>query len=254
MDLSLDRVTLAANETTQHRNHRARRSRQDHPGGSPIAAVGRARSAGREHRPGDGLQRTGARAWHYDPVQDHRNQLERLSHQHRRHSRARGLRGRGGTGALDGRLGAVAGRCGRRSHAADSLRHREGALARTRSDRGHQQGRPRQRETRVRVGRDLRAVRSARGERRAARFSGGLLLGPRRLRQHRRTGCGRGHGAIARHHRRTHPGPGGRSDRTFPDAGQHARLLELRRGHRHRQDPTRPDTNQHPDRAGQRGR
>ena len=97
----------------------------------------------------------------------------------------RRLRRRGGARAVDGRLGAAAGRCSRRADAADALRYAEGLQARPASDRGHQQDRPRRGAPALGARPDLRPVRQARRQRSAARFPGGVRLRAARLRRRR---------------------------------------------------------------------
>ena len=71
----------------QHRDHCARRSRQDHAGRPAAAAVRHLRFAQGAGRPGDGLECDRTRARDHDPRQEHRDPLAGLPHQHRRHAR-----------------------------------------------------------------------------------------------------------------------------------------------------------------------
>ena len=89
------------------------------------------------------------RARHHDPGEELRRRVEGHAHQHRRHARPRRLRRRGRARAVDGRQRAAAGRRGRRPDAADPLRHQEGAGARPEADRRRQQGRPARRARRT---------------------------------------------------------------------------------------------------------
>ena len=238
-------------EPPQHRDHRARRPRQDHARGQAAAPVGHARCPQARHRARDGLERARARARHHDPREEHRDPVARLPHQHRGHARPRGLRRRSGARAVDGGLRAAArGRRGR-PDAADALRHAEGLRARPRADRRRQQGRPARGAAGMGREPDLRPVRPPRRQRAPARFPGRLHLGA----AGRRGPCaghdGRGHDGAVRDDHRALPGAGRGRRRPAAAAGEPARLLELRRLDRHRPHPPRHDPPRH---AGRRDR
>ena len=87
----------------QRRDHRARRSRQDHARGRAAAAERRVprQPAGRRAR--DGQHRPRARARHHDPGEEHSGALQGPADQHRRHAGPRRFRRRGRADAVDGR-------------------------------------------------------------------------------------------------------------------------------------------------------
>ena len=150
-----------------------------------LQAVRHVRCAQGRARARDGLERARARARHHDPREEHGDPLARLPHQHRRHARTRRFRRRGRARAVDGRLGAAARRCGRRTDAADALRHAEGVRARPAADRRHQQDRPRTR--RARTGCSTRRSTCSTGSARAKRSSTSRSSTPRRCRASPRT-------------------------------------------------------------------
>ena len=218
----------------QHRHHRPRRPRQDHAG-RPAAAPERHLPREREgRRTRDGQQRPRTRARHHHPGQELRRGVEGHAHQHRRHPRPRRLRRRGRARAVDGRQRAAAGRRRRRPDAADALRHQEGAGAGPEAHRRGQQGRPPRRAPRLRDQRHLRPVRQAARHRGAARLPGDLRLRPERLGD---AEAGRGRhrpGAAVRRHPRARAGARRQPGRAAATADLLARLLHLRRPHRHR--------------------
>ena len=195
----------------QRRDRRARRPRQDDAGRPVAATVGKPARARPGAGAGDGLQRPRTRARHHHSRQEHGDRLAGLEDQHRRHARTRRLRRRGRAGAVDGRFGAAAGRRGRRTDAADDVRHPQGAGARVAADRRRQQGGPAGGASGMGGRADIRSVRPAGRHARAARFSGALRLGDRGL------GIGRRRSARPRHDRavpddrRLRAGAGGRS-------------------------------------------
>ena len=213
----------------QHRHHRARRPWQDHAGRPAPEAVRHVRRPQDRARTRHGLQRARARTRHHDPGEEHCDPVARLPHQHRRYAGPRRLRRRGRARAVDGRLGAAAGRCGRRADAADALRDAEGVRARAAADRRDQQDRPRRSAPALGARPDVRPVRQARRERSAARLPGRLRLGAAGLRRPRAEAAGRRHDAAVRSHRQALPAAGRRRKRRAAAAGQPARLLELRR-------------------------
>ena len=107
--------------------------------------------------------------------------VEGHAYQHRRYARPRRLRRRGRAHPQHGRWRHRAGRRLRRSAAADEVRRLEGAEARPPPDRRHQQDRPSGRAAPRSAERGLRSFRQPRRDRRAARFSGALRVGPQRL-------------------------------------------------------------------------
>ena len=92
------------------------------------------------------------------------------------------------TRAIDGRRRAVARGCRGRPDAADAVRHEQGVPARLHPARRHQQDRPRRRADPGCSTRQVRAVRSSRRQRQAARFPRDLCLGPQGLCGHERRG------------------------------------------------------------------
>ena len=218
----------------QHRHHRPRRPWQDHARG-PAPAPERHLPREREgRRARDGQQRPRARARHHDPREELRGRVEGHARQHRRHAGPRRLRRRGRTGAVDGRLGAAARRRGRRADAADALRDQEGTRPRPEADRRRQQGRPAGRALRLRHQRDLRTVRQAARDRGAARLPGRVRLRTERLGNLEAGRDRHRPGAAVRRDPRARAGARGLGDRPAAAADLLARLLELRRAHRHR--------------------
>jgi len=128
--------------TPKHRHHCARRPRQDHARRRIAQAIGDGLHEERAPRPHHGFQRPRARARHHHSLEEHRDSLERLPDQHRRHAWPRRLRRRGRTCFVDGRLGPAARRRRRRTDAAEPLRHPEGLFPRPPSGRRDQQDRP----------------------------------------------------------------------------------------------------------------
>ena len=157
----------------------------------------------RDDRAGDGQQRSRARARDHHSVEEHRDHLARLAHQYRRHPGPRRFRRRGRAGLIDGRFGAASGRRRRRADAADDVRHPQGACPRASAHRRRQQGRPAGRPAQLGRRPDLRPVRPSRRQRRAARLSGHLCLGHRRLGFAQLSRSRRRHGSAVRDHRRS---------------------------------------------------
>ena len=179
----------------QHRDHRARRPRQDHPGRPAAAAVRHLPREPAGSGTGDGQQRPRARARDHHPGQVHLGGLEGRADQHRRHARPRRFRRRGRAHPVDGRQLPAPGRRGRGADAADQVRARQGAAQGTAADRRDQQGRQARAALDRGPERDLRPVRRPRRRRAPARL-------PAHLRQ-RQAGLG---GARARRPRaRTWP-------------------------------------------------
>ena len=115
--------------------------------------------------------------------------------------RTRRLRRRSRAGAVDGRWRPAAGRCRRRPHAADHLRHAQGAGPGPQAHRGGQQDRPSGRASGFRDQCHLRAFRQAGRHGRAAGLPGGVRLGPVGLRRpDRRRAFGRHAAAVRGHH------------------------------------------------------
>ncbi len=108
-------LTHASQRHSQYCHHRPRRPRQDDAGRLPAAPKRRVprQPAGRRLHPR--LQRSGARAGHHDPGQEHRHPLPGREDQPDRHARPRRLWRRGGARAADGRRRPGAGRRRRRA-------------------------------------------------------------------------------------------------------------------------------------------
>ncbi len=208
----------------QHRDHRPRRPRQDHPGRPPDAAERHLPRRPEARRARARFQRPRARARHHDPRQMHLRGLARHPDQHRRHAGPRRLRRRGRAHPLDGRWRAAAGRRRRGADAADQVRARQGSAPGPAPDRRDQQGRPR-RPARARgPRRGVRSVRGARRERCPARFSDPVRLGPRGLGDGRPEGRPeRRHGAAVRADPPPRGAAQGRPGRAVRHARDHAR-------------------------------
>ena len=165
----------------QSRHHRPHRSRQDHADRQHLPRRPRVPRERACRRARDGQQRPRARARHHHPLQALHGGVEGLPHQHHRHARPRRFQRRGRARAQHGRLGAAARRRQRGPDAADALRAHAGAGVRAAPDRHRQQGRPAERRPLGRSRQDLRPLRRAGREQRAARLPRALRLGPRRL-------------------------------------------------------------------------
>ncbi len=242
----------------QPRHHRPHRSRQDDADRQHLprrSRVPRERARGRAR---DGQQRPRARARDHHPLQALHRGVEGLPHQHHRHPRPRRFQRRGRARAQHGGLGAPPGGRQRGSHAADALRAHARAGVRAAAHRDRQQGRPAQRGPVRRPGQDLRPLRRAGRQQRAARLPRPLRLGPRRLdrqrsrrvpegrartrsppRRRRDALAGAAQGTGRRRHERSlrddhrqRPRAAGRPGGAVPHAGEHARLERLHRPHR----------------------
>jgi|GEM_PF-5975466 len=174
VDRSDEVGTSLGKRPSQHRHHRSRRPRKDHPG-RPHAPPGRhlPRQRGRG-RTSPGLQRPGARKGHHDPRQGHLGDLPGGAHQHPRHPRSRRLWWRGRARAAHGGRRGPPLRCGGRAASADALRPRQGDGPGPAGDRGHQQDRPRRRTAPRGPRRGPLPAHRPRRRRRSARLPGDL--------------------------------------------------------------------------------
>ncbi len=229
-----ERHDNAAPGPAQHRHHRPRRSWQDDARRQDAGAGGNLRQAPAHRRTDDGQQRPRARTRHHHPGQELLDPLRRHPHQHRRHAGSRRFRRRGGAHPGHGQWRAAAGRCRRRTHAADALRHDEGVAAGSAADRRREQGRPPRRASGVGRQPDVRPLRQAGRDRRAARLPGGVCVGVERMgddgRQRRqgRQGAGRcRHARAVRNGDQARARAGRRFRRSVPAADLRARLFEL---------------------------
>ena len=177
-----------------------------------------------------------------------------MPHQHRGHPRPCRLRRRGGADPVDGRLGAAGGGCGGRPDAADALRDEQGVRGRPEPDPRRQQDRSRQRPPPPGGRRGVRPVRPPRRDRPAARLPGRVRIRHAGRRRTEPRAPRERHDAAARSRRRTGPAAGCGHPRPVPDAGQHPRLFELRRRHRHRPGQARRDGAPRCGGGGERGR
>ena len=221
---------------SQHRDHRPRRSRQDHAGRCPAQAVGGLPPEPEGGSPGARQQRPGARARHYDSRQVHVRRLGRHAHQHRRHAGPRRLRRRGGAHPQHGGRRHRAGGRRRGAAAADQVRGLQGPQAGPQAHRRHQQDRPARRAPQRRPERDLRSVRGPGRQRRAARLSRALRLGPRGLDGARSCRPAHRSGAAVRPHPEARAAAG-RRGRPVPPARHHAGGRSLPRPRAHRAHP-----------------
>ena len=117
------------------------------------------------------FQRSGTRARHHHPGQEHRPEGGRHQDQHHRHAGPRRFRRRGRTRPQDGQRRPAAGRRRRGAVAADALRAAQGVRVRAAAHRGHQQDRPPRRPADRGAQRGLRPVRRAGRRRRHAGLS-----------------------------------------------------------------------------------
>ena len=229
--------SLNAYEASQRRHHRARRSRQDHPGrpaAAPIGLLPRESAGGRARH---GFQRPRARARHHHPRQGHLDPLERHPHQYRGHPRPCRFRRRGRAHPQHGGWRPGAGRRRRGAASTDQIRGLEGPQGRAQADRGDQQGRSLGRAAGGGGERGVRPVRRARRQRGAARFPDPLWLRQGRLDGRNARGPqGSGHGAAVRPGAPACRAAGGRGG-PVPHARHHSGGQSLSRPHRHRAHP-----------------
>ena len=159
----------------------------------------------------------------------HLGGVARDAHQHRRHARPRRFRRRGRAHPQHGRWCAGTGRRRRGADAADQIRPRQGAAARTAPDRRDQQGRPARCPRRRGPQRDLRFVRGARRKRGATRFSDRFRLRPQWLGGERSRRSAPGPVAAVRADPGACAAAQGRSRCALRDAGDDPRLRPLSR-------------------------
>ena len=218
----------------EHRDHLARRPREDDPGRRDAAPGRHLRRARAGRRAGHGLGRAGARARDHDPRQERladppAAKRRRGQDQHRRHPRARRLRRRGRARALDGRRGAPAGRRLRGAAPADALRAPQGAGAAAAADPRRQQGGPARRPARRGRRRRLRALPRPGRRRGADRVPDRLCLRPRGVGDARPRGARRGPLAALLDAVRADPGAERRPRGAAAGSGDEPRRLSLPR-------------------------